>query len=302
MMSTPTPGLFASPDQKRNGESRYFRMPVGFGPFPGPRQIPTPGQRTPAASGRTTISVTCLTEREAIRELLPACFEPGAHPTITVEVQQIENLDWLAGRGYSTLGVKFPVTFLTGTGEILEGDFLAVLWENLADPIISGREELGFAKLWCAIDETVRTGHRRKFAASWLGHKFLEIEVEGMREASGPISPRKPLLHYKYIPKTGCPGEADAAYAVMTPSANPDLVVDQRYTAEGRFEFLKSNWEELPTLFHIVNRLARMPIHGLCAASVVYSHGGKDLSDQTILESPHAEGLAAPRLGEPEKR
>lgn len=257
-------------------------MPVGFGPFPGPRQIPSPGRREPAASRRTTASVTCATEWDAIRKLLPACFEPGATPTVTVEVQQIENLDWLAGRGYTTLGVKFPATFRTGT-EVIEGDFLAVLWENLADPIISGREELGFAKLWCDIDETVRIGHRRKFAAGWLGHKFLEMEVEGLREASGPIPARRPLLHYKYVPKTGCPGEADTAYAVMTPAENPELVVDRRLTAEGRFEFRESSWEELPTLFHIVNPLAGLPLKGFLSASLVYSHGGKDLSDQTIL-------------------
>jgi len=268
----------------------YYRMPIGFGPFPGPRQIPGPGRRMPGASRRTTASVTCATEMDALRKLLPSCFEPGAAPTVTVEVQQIENLDWLAGRGYSTLGVKFPATFQTST-EVIEGDFLAVLWENLADPIISGREELGFSKLWCEIEETVRIGNRRKFTGQWLGHEFVKIELVGLRETEGPVPPRRPLFHYKYMPRTGCPGEADAAYPVMTPAENPELVVDRRFSADGSFEFRESSWEELPTLFHIVNSFAGLPNKGFLGASLVYSHGGKDLSDQMILNSQQPVGL-----------
>jgi hypothetical protein len=280
-MST-NPTTFAPRDRTENAAGLYHRMPVGFGPFPGPRQIPHPGRREPSTSRRTVASVTYLTERDAIRELLPPCFAPGADPTVTVEIQKLENLDWLAGRGYSTLGVKFPAVFAAAAGDV-EGDFLAVLWENLADPIISGREELGFAKLWCDIDETASGDNEKKYSGSWLGHHFAELELTGLREATGPAPARRPLLHYKYIPKTGCPGEADAAYAVMTPAENPHLVVDRRLAGEGRFKFRESGWEDLPTLFHIVNPLSRLPLKEFRAASLVCSHGGKDLSDQTIL-------------------
>ncbi len=280
-MST-DPIIFSLRDHTENGAGLYRRMPVGFGPFPGPRQIPHPGRREPSTSRRTVASVTYLTESEAIRELLPPCFTPGSEPTVTVEIQKLENLDWLAGRGYSTLGVKFPAIFPSAAGDV-EGDFLAVLWENLADPILSGREELGFAKLWCDIDEEVPVGDGKTYSGSWLGHPFAELELTGLQEATGPAPVKRPLLHYKYIPKTGCPGEADAAYAVMTPTDNPHLVVDRRLTAEGHFKFRESRWEDLPTLFHIVNPLSRLPLKEFRAASLVYSHGGKDLSDQTIL-------------------
>jgi len=283
-MSHPDSARYAPPDFPRDGAQPIHRMPVGFGPFPGPRQIPHPGRRDPTSSRRTIAAVTCETETEAIRNLLPSCFEPGTIPTVTVEVQQLENLDWLAGRGYSTLGVKFPALYRRGT-EAIEGDFLAVLWENLADPIISGREELGFAKLWCSIEETTQIGNRREYAANWLGHCFAKLELGELTESSSPASPRRPLLHYKHIPKTGCPGEADAAYAVMTPAANPAFVVEKCFTAKGRFEFLPSTWEQLPTLAHIVNPLASLPIKRFVGASLVISHGGKDLSDQSILES-----------------
>ena len=179
-------------------------MPVGFGPFPGPRQIPHPGRCEPSTSRRTVASVTYLTGREDIRELLPPCFLPGPEPTVTVEIQKLENLDWLAGRGYSTWGVKFPAIFPSAKGDV-EGDFLAVLWENLADPILSGREELGFAKIWCDIDEEAPVGDGKKYSGRWLGHPFAELELTGLREATGPAPARRPLLHTNIFQKPDVP-------------------------------------------------------------------------------------------------
>jgi hypothetical protein len=262
--------------------NQYLRMPVGFGPFPGPRQIPVAGKRDPVNSPRRMVAgVTYETDLKAIAALLPPGFTARA-ATVTVEVQHLEEIDWLAGRGYSTLGVKFPVEY-QGVKESIEGDFLAVLWENLADPILSGREELGYSKLWCDIEDTVKSADTRKFSGVWMGHPFFSMELTNLREATEPAGARRPLLHYKYIPKTGCPGEADAAYAVVTPAENPHLKVVQRLVAEGSFHFVHSKWEELPTLFHIVNALAGLPLLRFKSAALTISRGGKDLSDQRIV-------------------
>jgi hypothetical protein len=45
-------------------------------------------------------------------------------------------VDWLAGRGYTMIEVSWPATF-TGRRDHATGRFLAVVWENLADPIIT---------------------------------------------------------------------------------------------------------------------------------------------------------------------
>ena len=263
-------------------EKYYYRMPIGFGPFPGPRQIPFPGKRDSANSPRRTLAaVTFETDLKAVGALLPCGFSPSI-ATVTVEVQHLEGIDWLANRGYSTLGVKFPVEY-KGTTEHLEGDFLAVLWENLADPIISGREELGYSKLWCDIQDTVKSSNSRKFSAIWLGHQFFTMELSNLRESTKPPIPRRALLHYKYIPKTGCPGHADAAYAVVTPAHNPNIKIEKHLVAEGSFKFVRSEWAELPTLFHIVNALADLPLLRFKSACLTVSRGGKDLSDQRII-------------------
>ena len=59
-------------------------------------------------------------------------------------------IEWLAGRGYNTLGVTFPVVF-QGKRDRAIGPFLLVLWENLADPILTGREQLGYSKIYCEL-------------------------------------------------------------------------------------------------------------------------------------------------------
>jgi len=53
----------------------------------------------------------------------------------------VTNIEWLAGRRYNTLGVTCPVV-VRGEQTNTCGAFLMVLWENLTDPIITGREEL----------------------------------------------------------------------------------------------------------------------------------------------------------------
>jgi hypothetical protein len=91
------------------------------------------------------------------------------------------------------------------------------------------------------------------------------------------------ILHYKYIPKTGDWGNADAAYAVLTPSETPNQVVKEMWHGEGTVKFHKAKWEDMPTQFTIVNTLAELEIKEYCGAKIVKTAGGKDLSDQRIL-------------------
>lgn len=262
----------------------HSRMPVAFGPFPGPRNVP-PGRRDAKNTPRRTVaSLVFETETHAVSPLLPDGFAPADDATITIEVQQLHEVDWLAGRGYSTLGVKVPAIFASRKGNV-EGDFLVVLWENLADPVLSGREELGYAKLWCDIEETVRLGDSRRYVGQWLGHTFSEVELSGLEPDETPAKNRRPMLHYKHFPRTGRPGRADMAYVTMTPAENPGLVVEKRFRGRGTAAFHRSSWEQLPTLFHIVNALADVPLGPLRHANLTFSRGGKDLSDVHILEA-----------------
>ena len=44
-----------------------------------------------------------------------------------------------------------------------------VLWENLTDPIITGREELGYPKIYGELPEPRHLNDTISCSASWLG-------------------------------------------------------------------------------------------------------------------------------------
>ena len=286
---------------------RMYMMPTHFGPASGPRQGPE-GQRfdcqdTPRA---TSYSVSFLTRAEQLDALLPAGFRLAGEPVVTVTVSCLTEIEWLAGRGYNTLGVSFPAEY-AGRRDRARGPFLAVLWENLADPILTGREQLGFSKIYCAIPPPVILNGETRCAADWLGFTFMDMCLTDMatvptKEAEGNAATDKArveaprdgaenehhawmtgTLHYKYIPRTGEWGSADAEYAVLTPSAAPNRRVTAQWNGRGSVRFHRAAWRDLPTQYHIVNafeELEQVAIHG---ASIVKTVGGKDLSDQRIL-------------------
>ena len=269
---------------------KLYRMPTHFGPSVGPRQGPD-GRRYDCRDGPkvTAVAVNFLTHPEQLAALLPQRFEVGPQPIVTVYATYMKQIEWLAGRGYNTLGVTFPAVF-QGDVDRAEGQFLAVLWENLADPIISGREELGFSKVYCELPEPNVLVGGMKCQASWLGFTFLDLKVQNLTPQSrdqiddfvaGQAGDGR--LHYKYIPRTGQWGEADAAYAVLTPAATPNQVIEERSVGEGTVRFHSATWEQLPTLFHIVNTLGALEIKEYLGASVTKTVGLKDFSDQRIL-------------------
>jgi len=284
------PPCFEEAMSYRFERGKLYRMPTHFGPSLGPRQGPDGRRFENKRSPRvTTVSVSFLTNEEQLVPLLPEGFDLVDEPMVTVFASYLEDIEWLAGRGYNVLGVTFPVVF-HGEQDHVTGDFLSVLWENLADPIITGREDLGFSKLYCEIPEPVELEDQIHCTAGWLGFKFLDLQVRHLKqqtpeEITDFISEqtRDGLLHYKYMPRTGDWGEADAAYATLTPSSNPNQVIQDRWLGEGDLEFHQSRWEDLPTMYPIVNTFFELEVKAYGGASLTRTVGTKDLSDQRIL-------------------
>lgn len=263
------------------------RMPYGFGPSPGPRQGPDgTAHDWRDRPLRRVVSVDYLTAPEPLEALLPPGFTLAGEPVVSVEVQYLSELSWLGGRGYNTLGVRFPARF-HGRRDDVTGLFLAVLWENLADPILTGRDELGFAKLWAEIPPPRVHADREVHGAAWLGHRFVDVTLTDIAPAKAPPAVTGPatggLLHYKYVPATGRPGEADIAHACHTPPGAATRLLSAA-TARGEVRFHATRWEDMPTQFHIVQRLAALPVLEARGATVTVTRGGRDLSDQRRLE------------------
>ena len=268
---------------------KMYRMPTHFGPSLGPRQGKDGRtydcRDTPKS---TTRSVSFVTRREQLETLLPEGFMVDGEPVVTVSFTTMTEIAWLAGRGYNTLGVSFPAIF-TGVHDRATGSFLTVLWENLADPIITGREELGYSKIYCELPEPRICEGEIHCIASWMGFKFMDLKIVELTQLpleEAPAAPNRTTdgtLHYKYMPRTGEWGTPDVSYAVLTPAGTPNRVVKERWQGEGTVQFHKAAWEDLPTMFHIVNAFHDLEIMAYRGASVVKTVGGKDLSDQRIL-------------------
>lgn len=267
-----------------------YRMPTHFGPRTGPRQGPDGRKFDNINTPRTTrISLSFLSSPAQLQALLPPGFALDGEPVVTISASYMTEIEWLAGRGYNTLGVSFPARF-QGQEDDVSGSFLTVLWENLADPIITGREELGFAKIYCELPPpTVLRGEHR-LRASWLGFQFLEMRISGLRQQSDAEiraliqnQTGGGILHYKYMPRTGEWGTADSAYATLTPAAAPNQNIQEWWLGTGEAQWQPARWEDMPTQYNIVNRLAELEMREVRGASLVRTAGGKDLSDQRIL-------------------
>ena len=60
---------------------------------------------------------------------------------------QARNVTWLAGRAYHMFGVSVPVRHTSSNGTRTEGPFDFVLWENMTECILAGREYSGVSKI-----------------------------------------------------------------------------------------------------------------------------------------------------------
>jgi hypothetical protein len=70
----------------------------------------------------------------------------------------------------------------------------------------------------------------------------------------------------------------------FTPKSNPDLVVESKLHARGTVSFSRATWRDLPTMCHVVNALAALPVRGWGLSSIEITLGGKPYLDQRILD------------------
>jgi hypothetical protein len=87
----------------------------------------------------------------------------------------------------------------------------------------------------------------------------------------------------KYILRTGAWGEAELQQVTLTPSADPDRTIERQQMGVGTVRFHPAAWSDLPTMYHVVNALAELPVVEPRSGSVIISRGGKSLRDQRVL-------------------
>lgn len=290
-----------------NPASRY-RMPIMFGPAPGPRQHPEGRMWTPEEAGRMNaqwMKVSYRTDPAKLEKLLPAGFSLRGEPIVSVSCAWFKNLYWLAGRGYGILSVDFPVTY-QGKSERHDGALCPIIWEGSPDAIMTGREELGFPKMFARFSdiEWDEVAGGASCYAAWFEHRFFDIELTELTEE---VNPEKKLpgsgggaqMYYKYMPRTSIGGREGADIAYVTSSAaapgtggsvaniNFDEFDFRRWTGKGVVNWHRATWEQLPLSFHIVNGIADLDILEYIDAEMVEFSGpgiGVAMNSQRAIE------------------
>ncbi len=234
-----------------------YMMPAHFGPRP----------MSPKSSGWyrdvTLMVVPFLTEPEALAAYLPEPFEVADAAVVTVTYARNREVDWLAGHGYNLIGVNAAAVY-RGEKETMAGQYALVMWENLADPILTGRELQGIPKIYADIpDHRVDDGEWLA-SASHFGHGILDMSVSGLREpTASEIEDYSKAREGKDNPMAlrYFPGISGFGHSVIEPTTFPsETTLSEAWVGEGRINWHRLNWEQNPTQFHIVNALAELPV------------------------------------------
>jgi hypothetical protein len=251
----------------------HYRMPRVFGALPGPRNVPKDKQHLPNRQRNLVLSVTALSDAARLSELLPPQCELEGEPLVTVSIHYMSNIGWLAGRDYAFLSVLLQMRHEVAGRGVLRGGFQPVLWENLCDPIITGRDELGFPKLYADLPPPVIIGNSYSGAALWQGFRFCDLAIDNVTEVPALPPPPNGGFQYKYLPRTGALNEADVDYLAyceagqsMAGFGGVELV--QKFTGTGRLSFKHARWEDVPFQYPILNALADLPLLEIRAAYV----------------------------------
>ena len=234
-----------------------YMMPAHFGPRP----------FSPKTSGWyrdvTTMVVPFLTDRDKLAAYLPAPYTVAENAVVTVTYACNKGVDWLAGHGYNLIAVSAAAVF-NGEQEQLEGNFTLVMWENLTDPILTGRELQGIPKIYADIQDHSVIADEWHTNASHFGHKILDMFITNLREPSadeiaaygkareGKNNP----MAWRYLPGVSGVGQS-VSEATTTPS---ETTLTETLIGQGHVDWQQLSWEQNPTQCHIVNALADLPV------------------------------------------
>lgn len=274
-----------------------WRQPIVFGPLPGPRQdaYGNSHRQTLRKSTTTKAVVKFKTSATLLRGLFPNSkyfFEKAdTVATASYSIETLENMAWLGGGGYTLLALYVHgVNYREENGRVRKGVYCPIMFENLTDPIITGREELGVSKMFSDIDIT--RSNESSFVAklSWRDAAWGQFEWKNMQKKEASTVPTEEgesegLLLHKYIPGTGS-DKPDADYDVLLVNDLEKSSVQSFQSAspaDVRFKINNIGWKQLPTLHSVISRLAELPVLDILEGSLTKTQGVTDLSSMLRL-------------------
>ena len=238
-----------------NQDERYV-MPAHFGPRTG--QVPSGWYHDV-----TNLIISYRTDREMLAAYIPEPFVVAEEAILSVVYACNKSVDCLAGHGYNLIGVNASVVF-KGRIDHLQGFYTLVMWENLTDPILMGREVQGIPKIFADIPDHSIVNGTWRVKASHFSHRILNMTVSDLVDPSAEeiaalqksMEGKDNWMGWKYIPSPDGVG-ASVSMATLFPAEN---VYTAAQIGVGSVEWDHLTWEQNPTQHHIVNALADLPI------------------------------------------
>ncbi len=253
-----------------------YKMPVHFGGHP---FIPV---RT-VYRDMTCIGISFETDLDQLAEYIPDAFEI-IEPRVIVQYANARDVDWMSGGEYRLIQASAPVRYL-GNEEGLTGEYVLVIWENRACPIIGGREEDGMPKIYADIAVEKHVGDHWFTSASYECNTFLQMDFWNQGEADEATvvrareNPNVNNFAWRYLPNLGR-GGATLSHATLYPQ---QMFPKRVWHGEG-----KLNWTQLTQEQHllqcgIILAMSRLPVVKYLEATMVKATAQLNVGDSRIL-------------------
>lgn len=278
----------------KRDKNSYYLMPANFGRSHTPRQRfdGTPYDRKDFKAW--IYSVTFESDEKQLNDICPEGLEI-VKPHVTVSMVFQENIDFLAGRGYTFIGVTIPTVF---PSKKIYGDYMPVVWMDNPDTVITGREAMGFNKYYCDTVQSPRELENKiDINLSWFGHRFFEMRMSDKKKLSpiivdsvnstvpGPTDSQG-FINHKYIPKAGEFEKAEVDQLVLVDyKRGRDMGVHftEIYQCHGHVRFLPTAWEDMPLQANVIEGLRNLKNKGTVDAKIIRQHVLNDLTVNTIF-------------------
>lgn len=274
-------------------DGKAYTMPIFFGPSYGQQQ-PWEGGKGMGdyfqPGDNNVVAITYETDADVLEQYIPECYTLNA-PIVSVAVSEFANLGWLNGKSYTLINISCPVHF-KGERDDLDGDLVLAMFENHADPIVGGRETMGYSKLYCDIPPIQHNESKYIALASAWDFNFMKIEIDTSKPAADVQAAQEwdaksaGKVHFKYIPEVMEKGENPRTNftkpAVACPTILPKWTKPDDYPYEirtpeiqwcdGTIEWKCPTWEDWPTNGNVGAGLASLkPKKVLAAKHLLYN-------------------------------
>jgi hypothetical protein len=257
----------------------------------------------------STASIKFKTSATLLRNMFPTrsysfkLQDTVALASLTVEAHR--NVEWLGFHGFNRVSLEIHgVNYTMSDGSIVSGNFLPVMFENSAEVMTAGREDTGYPTIFSDIDLEGTTGEPFLAKLSWKGTRWATIWLRDLKgtaesdtESDQRVENRRIFVH-KYIQTTnGKAGKLrpaveediliteeraisrdasifDGERATTNGTQVPASVLPFSASSDAGFKIEAHSRRVLPTLHHIVSRIAELPIFDVVEA-VFYEEEGE---------------------------